>query len=315
MALRMSQLGESPTKIRQFTGVAPRTQRRISKTFADTGSVVKKPLQNGRPRLLNCLDVNFLEACIEKNCDIALEELQGSLEGVCGVLADVTTISRSLRRRGLVRKEVTRPAREQNEVARLIYQMKIGTTYRARQLVFVDESACDRRTARRKYGWARIGDRARRRDFFIRGKRYSMLPALSLDGIIALEIVEGSIDGDRFSHFIDILLNNMNPWPAPNSVIVMDNASIHKGEEIRQKIEERGMRLEYLPAYSPDLNPIEEAFSSIKAWIRANREFVLEQLNPRYEAGDPIDMIRQAVFSVTAEKAWGWFKHSGYVAN
>ena len=76
-----------------------------------------------------------------------------------------------------------------------------------------------------------------------------------------------------------------------------------------------GCILLYLPPYSPDLNPIEEAFSSMKAWIRANRDFVLEQLNPRYEAGDPIDMIRQAVFTVTPEKAWGWFKHSGYVSN
>ncbi|KLO15011.1 hypothetical protein SCHPADRAFT_282559 [Schizopora paradoxa] len=72
------------------------------------------------------------------------------------------------------------------------------------------------------------------------------------------------------------------------------------------------MKVVYLPGYSPDLNPIEEAFSSIKAWMRRNRDFVLGELSGRPGA-DPYVMIWDAVFSVTAEKAKGWFKHSGYI--
>jgi DDE superfamily endonuclease len=73
------------------------------------------------------------------------------------------------------------------------------------------------------------------------------------------------------------------------------------------------MRLVFLPAYSPDLNPIEEAFSSIKAWIRANRDYVLGELRGG-EWCDPYRMLWSAVFTVTPEKALGWFRHSGYVA-
>jgi hypothetical protein len=73
------------------------------------------------------------------------------------------------------------------------------------------------------------------------------------------------------------------------------------------------MRLVFLPAYSPDLNPIEEAFSSIKAWIRANRDYVLGEVTGGAR-GNPYKMLWDAVFSVTPEKAMGWFRHSGYIA-
>jgi hypothetical protein len=79
------------------------------------------------------------------------------------------------------------------------------------------------------------------------------------------------------------------------------------------KSSRRGMRLVFLPAYSPDLNPIEEAFSAIKAWIRANRDYVFGEVTGRAHS-DPYKMLWDAVFSVTLEKAIGWFRHSGYIA-
>ncbi|KAF8161876.1 hypothetical protein BJ912DRAFT_865241, partial [Pholiota molesta] len=63
-----------------------------------------------------------------------------------------------------------------------------------------------------------------------------LLPALSLDGIIALDIVEGSYNKRRFAHFISGLLDQMNPFPLPNSVIVMDNCRIHKDPVILEMI-------------------------------------------------------------------------------
>jgi hypothetical protein len=76
-------------------------------------------------------------------------------------------------------------------------------------------------------------------------------------------------------------------------------------------IEERGARLVYLPAYSPDLNPIEEAFSSIKAWLRANRDYVLGEVEGL--GADPYGVIWEAVYSVTSEDALGWYQHSEYI--
>ncbi|KAF8239760.1 hypothetical protein L208DRAFT_1236113 [Tricholoma matsutake] len=73
------------------------------------------------------------------------------------------------------------------------------------------------------------------------------------------------------------------------------------------------MCLVFLPAYSPDPNPIKEAFSAIKAWIWKNRDYVIGELTGR-EQGDPYKMIWYAVFSITPEKALGWFQHSSYIA-
>jgi hypothetical protein len=71
------------------------------------------------------------------------------------------------------------------------------------------------------------------------------------------------------------------------------------------------MRLEYLSPYSPDFNPIEEAFSSIKAWIRAHRNHVREETTA--EADNAHVVLGEAIYSVTAEKAQAWFAHSGYI--
>lgn len=146
---------------------------------------------------------------------------------------------------------------ERNEVHRAEYRLRIGENYTAEQLVFVDESACDRRTYLRNRAWALEGLRACRKQYFGRGKRcvcswlvsavcklisfdrYSILPAITLDGIIECNIVEGSFNTELFTTFIRGVLARMQPFPAPKSVIVMDNCKIHKAPEIRELIESR----------------------------------------------------------------------------
>ena len=68
--------------------------------------------------------------------------------------------------------------------------------------------------------------------------RYSILPALSLDGILHLEVLDHSFTGEEFQDFVAGVLDQMQPWPMPNSVLVMDNASIHKAPGIREMVEE-----------------------------------------------------------------------------
>ena len=104
----------------------------------------------------------------------------------------------------------------------------------------------------------------------------------------------------------------MNKWPLPNSVLVVDNASIHKVAGIREMVKEHGARLLYLPAYSPDFNPIELAFSTIKAWLCTNRDVINHELES--VDGSVYDALWQAVHSITMEQARGWYKHCGYIA-
>ena len=142
--------------------------------------------------------------------------------------------------------------------------------------------------------------------------RYSILPALSLDGILHVEVFDHPINGDNFLSFVEGLVERMQPWPLPNSILIMDNAAIHCVDGVREMVEAHGSHLIYLPAYSPNLNPIEEAFSSIKAWLCANHDYVLGEIEG--DNADPYGVIWEAIHSVTPENAYGWFQHCEYIA-
>jgi transposase len=98
------------------------------------------------------------------------------------------------------------------------------------------------------------------------------------------------------------LTNPYDPLnPMENSILVMDNASIHRGPEIRELCDEFGVLLQYLPPYSPDYNPIEESFAEMKAWMRKNRE-----LAPRF--GDDFGAFVELAVKGLAEKAGKHFR-------
>lgn len=117
---------------------------------------------------------------------------------------------------------------------------------------------------------------------FVRGERYSIIAALTLDGYITQHIVPGSLDGEEFFDFttqdlmslifycfeitskVILQLPKMNPYPQDCSVLIIDNCAIHKSAALCEIVEGVGRRLAFLPPYSPDLNPIEESFSLCK---------------------------------------------------
>lgn len=159
--------------------------------------------------------------------------------------------------------------------------------------------------------------------------RYSILPAMSMDGILSVSIVEGAFDGMRFARFIDGLLHQMSPFPGSNSVIVMDNCAIHKHPLVLELIEEQyvfskriyelathfycsGMRCEFLPPYSPDYNPIELGFSSLKSHLRRHGELVRAATENRDDLSVYL-RLHEAVWSISAQDAKSWFHHCGYL--
>jgi transposase len=91
-------------------------------------------------------------------------------------------------------------------------------------------------------------------------------------------------------------------------VVVMDNLSAHKGERIKEMIEQRGCQLVYLPAYSPDLNPIEEAFSKIKGLVRKG---LVRKAETRTKEA-LVEAIGSALSAITSRDARGFFEHCGY---
>ena len=140
-----------------------------------------------------------------------------------------------------------------------------------------------------------------------------MLLALSLDSILHLEVVENAVMGADFCQFLEGLLLQMNEFPLPNSVLVINNMSIHKVNGIRELVEDCDAHLLYLPSYSPNFNPIELAFSTIKQCLHSNHNCVNQELDSG--EGRIYNVFWEAVHLVTADQAKGWYKHCGYIVN
>lgn len=141
-----------------------------------------------------------------------------------------STVSRALAQLDITRKTMQRTAAQRSVELRNHWLARL-TGWKAEQLVFVDESAANEKTADRKYGWSAVRHRATEQQYLKRSARWSILPAYSLDGYIAYTIRHGSIKGPLFNDFIrDQVRPLCSPFPGPRSVLIMDNASIHHSQ-------------------------------------------------------------------------------------
>jgi transposase InsO family protein len=196
-----------------------------------------------------------------------LEEMAYYLFDCHGVDVSEKTVSRLLREAEWSRKRAKKEAKQRNEELRAHWRAK-RMYWQPWQLVFLDESACAPRTGDRKYGWSPAGlpcfDTQRLR----RDARWSVLPALTVDGYMPDPlIVLGGVQMHQFEEWFE---EKVLPQLRPAQIVIMDNASIHGSDLVAQLCQDAGIQLEYLPPYSPDLNPIEESFNVLKAWVKRN---------------------------------------------
>jgi transposase len=166
-------------------------------------------------------------------------------------------------------------------------------------LVFVDEMGTNTSLSP-IYGWSKKGQRAYGSVPRNRGRNTTVLASMSVEGMGPSMAVEGATTARVFETYVERVLA---PTLRKGQVVVMDNLSAHKGERVRELIEDRGCELLYLPSYSPDLNPIEEAFSKIKGLLRKAQARSREAL---------LEAIGAAISAVSDRDALGFFEHSGY---
>jgi len=166
--------------------------------------------------------------------------------------------------------------------------------------VFVDE--CGSHVALTpRYAWAPRGERASGAVPHRRGQNLTLIAALTPAGLTAAMTLDGATDALAFAAYIGELLV---PTLRPGQVVVLDNLSAHKGDASRALIEAAGCTLLFLPPYSPDFAPIEQAFSKLKAALRragARTRATLETA------------IGAALDAITAADAVGWFRFCGYL--
>lgn len=169
-------------------------------------------------------------------------------------------------------------------------------------LVFLDETGLNTKMTR-FYGRAARGERCRCAVPHGHWKTSTLVVALRHDRLCAPCLLDGPMNGPAFLAYVQQFLA---PELGPGDIVICDNLASHKVSGVAQAIEERGARLMYLPAYSPDLNPIEMAFSKLKAFLRQAAERTLSKLE---------SATVRALDSFTAEHCSNFFKHANYAAN
>jgi len=190
-------------------------------------------------------------------------------------------------------------ASERDEFLRAAWRALVSGRLDGRRFVFVDE--CSTNTSLSPiYGWSRKGSRVRFEVPRNWGANVTLLSSMSIEGMGPSLAVEGATTKAVFEAYAERILA---PGLRAGQIVVMDNLSAHKGERVRDLIEGRGCELLYLPPYSPDLNPIEEAFSKLKAAMRRAGARTREAL---------LEAMGLALDAVTARDARGFFEHRGY---
>lgn len=167
------------------------------------------------------------------------------------------------------------------------------------KLIFIDETGASTKMARLR-GRAKKGKRCRASVPHGHWKTTTLTAGLRLDGLSAPMLLDGPMNGDAFLAYVRQVLV---PELVKDDLVIMDNLPAHKVTGVRQAIEEAGARLVYLPPYSPDFNPIEMAFSKLKARLRKAAARTITEL---------WDVIAESLDQVTPEQCANYFVAAGY---
>jgi len=188
---------------------------------------------------------------------------------------------------------------ERDEFQRAAWRVTVAQGVDSERLVFVDEMGANISLAPLR-AWSTVGKRAYCSTPRNRGKNVTLLSAMGVSGMGPSLALTGAVDARAFEVYLErLLLPNL----AAGQIVVMDNLPAHKGERVRELIESAGCELMYLPAYSPDFNPIEEAFSKVKNTLRKIEARTRQAI---------VEAMGTALDAVTVSDARGFFEHAGY---
>jgi transposase len=252
--LRAADQGMPRAEISKTFAVSRSTIKRYLKLKRETGDVKPKAIP-GRPSKKGADLHAGLLLQLEAHPDVTLVEHCQLWEATHGIQISSATMSRAITRLNWTSKKKTIRASEQNEADRTAWREQ-AKGLDASKLVFIDE--CGSNIAlTRLYSRSPKGKRAYGVVPRNRRANITLLASLSLQGMGEAFILEGSADTAVFELYMEQILA---PSLQAGQIVILDNLNTHTGEKVRLAIEARGCLLLFLPSYSPDLSPIEEAF-------------------------------------------------------
>lgn len=299
--------GKSRRSAARRFGVSASTGVRLARRMAETGSLA--PARQGRPPGAGKLAPygDRLFGWVEAEPDISMPELAAKLEAECGIVAHPASLSRLLRAAGFtVKKTLLADETARADVAERRRSWKRGRQPRMREephrLVFVDETATTTKMTRLR-GRARRGERLRARAPFGHWRTQTFIAALRHDRLTAPWIIDAPMNRAIFEAYVE---TQLAPTLKPGDVVILDNLASHKSEKAKAILKDRGAWFLFLPPYSPDLNPIEMAFSKLKAHLRRTKARTIDALC--HAVGDICDLY-------TPDECWNYLKTAGYASD
>ena len=212
----------------------------------------------------------YVVGFILDNPSIYLHEVCQEVKECFELTIAPSTICKLLKRYGITRKKIRQVARQRCNALRGAF-MAQTFLFNQEMFVWVDETGTDKRDQLRKYGYALRGTTPVYHSFLSRGDRINAIAAITSSGLLTVELTKATVNGDNFFDFIrGTLIPHMRPSDgvSTHSILTMDNCSVHHVNEVREVLQQAGILVLFLPPCSPDLNPLEEAFSNIKQYLR-----------------------------------------------
>ena len=204
--------GVSTAEIVDALNVSDRTVRHYRRNIRIFGVHDPAPFSvQGRPRKIHAAAEEGLRELLTANSTMMLDEIQDWLAEEWKIEVSIPAIYQTMRRLKLSHKKTEVRNVDADEDLRKLWLWRMHTHYRADQLVVVDESAANERTKDRRWGWSEKGVVCRAMQSNIRSGRWSILPAIGINGYLEYEIFHGSFNSERFENFIRKLLRKMNP--------------------------------------------------------------------------------------------------------
>ena len=266
---------------------------RLVRRYRETGTIQPKPHGGGRRPALGPDQLERLRELVRDRPDATLKELRQALGVSCSTMA----IVRALKKLGLSRKKKVLHASERdtakNRRKRASFRRKLKD-HAPQTLVFVDETSANTAMTR-TYGRAPVGER-------VEGavpnhwETLTLICGLRLSGVTAPLVIPGAVDTAAFETYVQ---DALAPQLHPGDIVIWDNINPHKATAAMKAVRRTGARVVPLPPVSPDLDPIEEMFSKVKAILRSAEARTSEAV---------IDAIGSALGQVSLSDILGWFK-------
>ena len=299
-AVELVESGESAREVARILNLGASTTIRWMDRWRKTGNVEAKP-GTGHSRSPLERHKRWLIELVAAEPDLTLEEIRVRLRSEKKQKAGIGSIWRFFDRHDITFKKTLHAAEQDRpDVAAERAALKAEQPkLRAPRLVFIDETAVTTKMVRH-YGRSPRGQRLVSGVPHGHWKTLTLVAALRIDGLTAPYVIDGAMDGPSFLAYVEQVLV---PTLRKGDIVFMDNLRTHKIAGAREAIEAVGARVRYLPAYSPDLNPIEQAFSRLKAALRKGATRTVDALHK---------LIGKLVKSFAPQMCANYFRHAGY---